>query len=842
VSYDAGAAKASYILSIDQPRQAAAELRALFQGIQQQASSLARVPTSAASGGAKQFGPTSQDTAQVVAYANAQARLAQIQNTGRNALAGLTQAEQIYQQALSKLNTNSIEAIRLQSQLAAVQNRIANQVGGGLPVLPRTVENFGPDALKQIQSGLLGIVGPAALVSTGFQAITNTADSFKRAFEFKAELDQNKASITAQLIGIRDSGQAFEEARVFADRYKLTQEDTTTAIQASVPLLRQSKASLTDVLTVLAQLQVLKPEQGIQGAAFALAELQGGQSRSLATRFNIPIAAANELKKQIQQGGDAVQILGDYLDKAGIGAQALAVRTQGAAGALNDAKIAAEQLTIAQGTLAASKGGIALVEEQATVYRGLANVLNGDVVGGLKAQAATIAANAAGQQAYNQAIAAGKNETQAAALQQGVYDQVLRDGYISLGLFTPAQNQATEATNNHTRALGVSKDALNDDALKKLDDQIATAGLSAQQAQLTADSARAAQGLLGAGDQALILARKYGIAADQAKFLISQQQQLSNATALADQRAGERDPNSTLTAAQTNAFAKLTADRRKEDAADAKSAADKAAAEAKRVRSAQDALNLARASTKEQKIAELQRQQRATTDQAEKLQLQAQIEQEKRSGAGRVGAAQSTALQLQNTEENSQLQLLRTQREGLERLRDQQEDFDVRRVRSKEDEDRKIRGLLARGQIAEANRERENFARDQQRSQEDFDREKRRTLRNNQEGLGDIGARTDLRQSQIGARAALRGVSTGGGGLLGGSVPPASLSGAGGVSGGARIIQVNMPMVLTTPDGQTIATITYPFIQAKIDEDLAVELRGATPPGGSQTAVAGARP
>src|SRR5260221_2773342 len=413
-------------------------------------------------------------------------------------------------QAVSALN----QIISLEQKAAKASQGLGSV--GGLPILPRTLESFGTGAIEQFKSSLLGIVGPAAVATAAIGGLEQIGESFKRAFVFKAELDQNKASITAQLSGIRDAGQAFEEARVFADKYKLTQEDTTTAIQASVPLLRQSKSSLTDVLTVLAQLQVLKPEQGIQGAAFALAELQGGQSKSLATRFNIPIAKANELKKEIQAGGDAVQILGKYLDDAGIGATALAVRTQGAAGALNDAKIAAEQLTIAHGNLAASKSGIAVVQEQAQVYRGLANVLNGDVIGGLKATVATFAVTQQAQQVYNQAIAQGKTESEAAALQQSAYDTALRAAYIDLGLYTPAQQAAASATNNHTKALTDSTNALSEEAQKKLEDQIVTAQFSAQQKQLEVDSQRAAVGLLGAGNQALILTRKYGIATEQA--------------------------------------------------------------------------------------------------------------------------------------------------------------------------------------------------------------------------------------------------------------------------------------------------------------------------------------
>lgn len=332
---------------------------------------------------------------------------------------------------------NQIISLEQKAEAEAQKLAKANAAASLGPALPRTVERIGGEALDQLKSGLLGVVGPAALVTAGFTAATAAVQSFADAFKFNAQLEQNKASITAQLTGVRDSAQAFSEAAIFAQKYKLTQEETTTAIQASVPLLRQSKSSLTDVLTVLAKLQVLKPEQGIQGAAFALAELQGGQSRSLATRFNIPIASANELKKEIQGGADAVVVLGKYLDNAGIGAAALEARTKGAAGALNDLAQAEERRKIAQGG-AAGGLGLTIVQAQTNVNNALANSLSGN------ANALYAAAKAA-DSAYNDAIARGATETDAARAKEEARIATLRR-------FTDAASQAAVAEADKARA------------------------------------------------------------------------------------------------------------------------------------------------------------------------------------------------------------------------------------------------------------------------------------------------------------------------------------------------------------------------------------------------------
>ncbi len=849
MTYQSGKAVATYELDISQARRAAQELKTLFAGLKADAAALGQAAARPQSGGAsaRQFGPTAQDTAQISAYANAQARLVQIENTGANALRGLTQAEQIYKQALTQVNTNSIEAIRLQTQLAQVQNRIANISGGGGQILPRSLENFGPQALQQIQSGLLGVIGPAALVTAGFSAATKTVESFVEAFKFKAELDQNTASITAQLRGVRDSGQAFQQAAAFADKYKVTQEDTTTAIQASVPLLRQSKSSLTDVLTVLSQLQVLKPEQGIQGAAFALAELQGGQSRSLATRFNIPIAKATEMKNEIIKGGDAVKILGDYLDKAGIGAEALETRTKGAAGAMNDLAIAQERLKLAQAELATGPG-VNFIEAFSAAIGDLTKSLGGGGGSIFKNNTALIEANAGALVAFQATLVRTGDFERALAVAAETRAQIYRDLGPVTGRLSAATDRLKDDTVGLTDAMRGSGSAISEELQKKIDSTIETAGLAQQQKQLDADSRAAAVGMLGAGDQALILAKKYGIATEQAQFLINQQQQLSNATALADQRKGEQT-GTDLTAKQFDAFSKLRRGREQEDAADAKRAADKAKSEAAQVRSAQDALNLARARTKEQKIAELQRQQSATTDQAEKLRLQAQIEQERQAkvaGAGRVSAAVTTADQLLRTEENSQAQLLKAQREGIERLRDQQEDFDVSKSRKQEDEAKKIRRLFAEGKRAEAAREQADFVLSQKRDQEDFDRQKRRTVRNNAESTGDITGRTDLTQEQIGRRAALRGVKNAG--IAGDVTPLAAPTPAGFAQASAQgappsviTLKVQIAPSAVQIDGHTIVEMTWPEFEQRVDTALAEDLNIIIPSTQNQNALGGSR-
>jgi hypothetical protein len=747
-------------------------------------------------------------------------RYAQSLASAQKAQGALSGAASTYRTVLGQLTPNTLEANRAAASLASTEAALAKEGVGA------------------VSTQLGGLITPLTLATAGFGAATAAVASFSEAFKFKAQLDQNTASIRAQLTGVRDSTQVFNQAAAFAEKYKLTQEETTTAIQASVPLLRQSKASLTDVLTVLSQLQVLKPEQGLQGAAFALAELEGGQSRSLATRFNIPIAKATEMKNEIQKGGDAVQILGKYLDDAGIGATALETRTKGAAGALNDLAIAQERLKLAQADFAQGPGLVILqgrirTTQDATKLlqgdiRGLNDIIKDTGIGALNPLLGSI-------QSYNSYVLnAGRNAL--------VWTGAIKDTSAAAQEQTDIEEIRAQRINASTAATQQSSDALSKEAKEKLDSSIASAQLSQEQAQLDLDSRRAAQGLLGAGDQALILAKKYGIATGQAQFLINAQQQLSNATALADQRKGEQT-GTDLTAKEFNTFSDIARKGAADRAAEQKKLDDRAKKDAGALLDSE--IGLAGAKKNTAREIDLLRQKQAQLDrttvagQAEYNQIQAQIIGiQTAGGKARISAAQSTALQLQNVEENSQAQLLKAQREGLGRLRDQQQDFDLHRARSQEDEARKIASLYAHGQRAAAEREKEDFARQQRRDREDFNIQRQRTLRNNAESTGDISGSADRRSEQIGNRAALRGVRSGAAVDLGARATPA-IGGSTAAAARQTVAQLTIQGVINL-DGKQVASGIWPAIEVLVDNEMAVSLQQIGIPGAGQAAVGGA--
>lgn len=386
-SYDAGLARAKY--ELDDSQFSAAIQRAIasygrLRQAQQEALTRVSLPAQATN--------TAASTAAEIKLQQAIARTAEAEARRANATARKTEfdaraARATAQAALAEQKLQTEAARTAAANDRAAQSALRREqaeararglgTAGGLPVLPRSLERFGTEAIGQIQTGLLGIVGPAAVATSAIAGVTKVVQEFGEAFTFKAELDANKRAIEVQLGGLRDSGTVFQQAGAFAHRYALTQQETNEAIRASIGILRQSKASTEDVLSTLLRLQQLSPEQGLQGAALALRELSSGDTQSLVERFEVSRAAANKMKAEIQGGADAVQVLSVFLEKSGIGMDALKTRTEGAAGKMNELKVAEEDLKLAEAKFAEGPG-LAFLEQKTRVLTGLTRILTGD--------------------------------------------------------------------------------------------------------------------------------------------------------------------------------------------------------------------------------------------------------------------------------------------------------------------------------------------------------------------------------------------------------------------------------------------------------------------------------
>lgn len=259
-------------------------------------------------------------------------------------------------------NKAAISAIRL----ATAQEKASKPPSKGLGAYFQDIKN---DAI----GAAAGVVGFTAVLG----AAQATAQSFANAIDFKANLDANTASINIQLKGVRDTGQVWNEAAAYAEKYKLTQAQTTATVQASVGILRQSKASIEDTFGVLQRLTVLAPGKTIEDAAFSVRELASGDITSIAEQFNISRQQAYEMRDAIASGADVVQVLSGYLDNAGVSMDTLKVQTEGVLGAQKDLAIAQEQLALAQAEFAQGPG-LDILQAQIALTGDATRLLQGD--------------------------------------------------------------------------------------------------------------------------------------------------------------------------------------------------------------------------------------------------------------------------------------------------------------------------------------------------------------------------------------------------------------------------------------------------------------------------------
>ncbi len=290
-------------------------------------------------------------------------------NQAATAAQRLATEEQRTATAASNAAAAQTRAEKAALQLAQAQRHVNSAAGEGSGYF----QQFGSAAVGSLTS----VIAPVAAVSAAFGVAREVVQSFGEAITFKAELDASRGAIDAQLRSVRDSGQVWNEAAAFADKYKITQADMTATIQASVGVMRASNATTTDLLTTLSRLQVLAPEKPISEAARALRELQSGDTTSIKELFNIAAKDANRMKAEIQGGADAVAVVARYLDQAGVGMDALAAKTTGAAGAARDLAKAQEDLKLAQAEFAQGPG-LALLQGQIDVTRGATRLLSGD--------------------------------------------------------------------------------------------------------------------------------------------------------------------------------------------------------------------------------------------------------------------------------------------------------------------------------------------------------------------------------------------------------------------------------------------------------------------------------
>jgi hypothetical protein len=789
-----------------------------------------------------------RNEAAALRYATALARLQKASGDGAGAI-------ETYRLALSQMTPGTLEAIRAETLLTQAMKA----QGDGAAVLPRTIAGLSHEAASfAVQSLTMGgAVGVA----------TAAINSFVEAFKFKAELDATTKSIEAQMTGVRNVPAVFASAQSYAERYKITQQDLTGALQAAIPIMRNSRASTEEILSTLQRLTILNPAENIQGAAFALKELQAGQTTSIADRFNISLSAAGKLKAEIQGGGDAVKVLGKYLDSVNASTTALDAQMSGPTGKMKDLTRQEEALKLAQAQWAMGPG-LAVLELQTRSLTGLTRILSGDW--GTMGQSAsdgfetiTLAAYNAGRQikiTREEWDRMRGNDLRAASAAQPAPEPIpvaqlqgaaapvrdLSDAFTSVHLSAAeaasgVNNLSSEFLTQATAIQTVSQ--ATQDAIAKQADAIGQdremAGYKQELAYL---GGQVAAGLLSSGAAALRMAQDYGIATGQAAALVAQQAALANKPTEARQ---ERDTTADHNAARAAgaALQKSQVQLQRDIVLATGSTAEKLAIVNQQIKEA-----LPTSAESNRLIV-----QRAT------LTMQLAAEHTKAGTAADklatkdAAAANAEAVALRD----AQRRIETLYRDHYEKLRGMAEDYALSESRKLEDYNEKRQRLLAEGKILEAGQLQKEYEKQKRRDAEDRAIAVRRQDEGAAQQVADArqqaGLKADDRErKRLLGGVALPGDAAGAGASAASAAATgapmdraqAALAAAASASASGGTLRIEFAPITLSADGVALANVVYPTIETRLDSFLAgaiATIRVTAPPGG-QTGVGGPRP
>lgn len=523
---------------------------------------------------------TSQVAPQIAATANAYKALSsaeQIAEAGatRYALAlnkvALADAKTATEE--QKLAIQTANAAKAQTQAEAAALRLANaqqKSASGSSFASQTADAF--------KSSILGIVGPAALAGAALASLKGLADLTVEG-ENVNRVARSFASLATQA---HTTGDALLVAMRAASGGEVTDLNLQLAADKGLLLgVATSAAQFADIMTI-ARDRAAKMGTTTTQAFDDITTGIGRESPRILDNLGIIVDADAAHKAYAQSIGKTV----DQLSKAErIEALRNAVIAQGKAGlddattAINNQTNAYVRLGVAVENAKNRLGGVLATQSQGTASSA-ATILSIDGTSASYAKAGIAAQN------LIRSIQGVPPASAAAQKQQEGWLKAIFDFDAEARAFLGLQHVITPAVAQNT--------AVFDDDRQELGRlQIQAAATAAELAELA---------------------------------------KVNNPIGLADQRKGEQT-GTDLTAAQFDKFNDLAHKGDADRAAEKKKVDDKAAADAKRLGDAQDSLNLARAKTSAQKIAELKRQQAATTDPVEKLQLQASIEQERNSAA-----------------------------------------------------------------------------------------------------------------------------------------------------------------------------------------------------------------
>lgn len=490
-------------------------------------------------------------------------------------------AVRTYEAALAQVDRTSKQAIATERQLATAIATVQRQAASA-PILPRTVESFGTQALTQLKTGLLGIVGPAAAATAALNAIPAAIELAKLGAQ--ADLVRTRFDSLAESAGMTG------DALLAALRKGSGREISDLNLQ-----LAANKAQLLDVAHSADEFGVLMSIARDRAQQMGISTTQafddlvtglGRGSRLILDNLGIIVNADEANKKYAQSIGKTVAALTDQERKQALINQVLkdGAATMAATGGAVESAAAAQARMGASVDNIKAKLGSMIANGTAPTVNSLSDLLNAT-----DGTTDSMANAAIGAQNIIRAISGLPPVNTAAQQTQEGWTKAVWDWIaarqVQLGLIQAAPTTSggggtfefadVALRQQVTQAQLAYADSLEMTSIKARAAQMAAeqksaadkvAAIDAQthgiaEEKLAQQAQAAAQALLNAGPAGARTAALLAQSSSQVDVLTAAYYRLAaaqgeadraktNAQALSDQRAGERDAGSARTAAQ----------------------------------------------------------------------------------------------------------------------------------------------------------------------------------------------------------------------------------------------------------------------------------------------------
>lgn len=190
--------------------------------------------------------------------------------------------------------------------------------------------------VSRLKSSMSGIVGTVAGVAGAVATATGAMKLFNETVGRAAQLETSTVAIEA-IFNDKQASSAYMDLvkKMSIDSPVLSQNEMLSSSKGLIAMTKDVE-QLGKAWKVAEKLMVLAPEQGTEGAAFALREMFSGDAVSLSDRFNISKKELNPIKNLSVP--EQISELTKLLDKMGITDAAIEKMGQTSAASLNGVK------------------------------------------------------------------------------------------------------------------------------------------------------------------------------------------------------------------------------------------------------------------------------------------------------------------------------------------------------------------------------------------------------------------------------------------------------------------------------------------------------------------------